>query len=301
MDTELLGQGLTMDGNEPKPAPVTILFLTLNEAHNLHEFLNNLDGFAEKICAVDSFSSDGSVEIAQSYGVEVTQREFSGFGDQWNFALNYFKIDTPWVMKLDPDERLSNKLKESLRKRMAGPKNRGLVITRQLFFMGFRLPVEQKLLRAWPTGSCAFSNVQVNEHPLVEMETEICPGILDHLDSPDLHHWVAKQNSYSSAEANSLAAGEQLSASPNLWGSVLERRMWLKLHFRSFPFRYSLLFLYFFFVCGAWKAGVPGYRWASCRVMVQRLVDYKLLEVKKTGHEQHRLGKQIDISRRDLK
>jgi len=42
------------------------------------------------------------------------QRRFRGFGDQWNFALRELPITAPWTMKLDPDERLSDTLKQEI-------------------------------------------------------------------------------------------------------------------------------------------------------------------------------------------
>ena len=88
--------------------------ISLNEGHNLDAVLRNLTGWAQQVFLVDSYSQDDTVDIALRYGVHVVQRKFLGFGDQWNFALKQLPITATWTMKLDPDERLSENLKENL-------------------------------------------------------------------------------------------------------------------------------------------------------------------------------------------
>jgi len=98
------------------PAPVAVVMITLNESHNMEAVLKNLEGWAQEIFVVDSFSRDDTVDIALRHGAHVVQRRFQGFGDQWNFALENMPISAPWTMKLDPDERLTNELKLQLAK-----------------------------------------------------------------------------------------------------------------------------------------------------------------------------------------
>ena len=80
------------------------------------------------------------------------------------------------------------------------------MVRRRLWFMGRPLPVRQKLVRLWRTGTCTFSDVTVNEHPLVTGRIGTVRGDLEHLDSPDLQHWRHKQDRSSTAEAWPLFA-----------------------------------------------------------------------------------------------
>jgi glycosyltransferase involved in cell wall biosynthesis len=66
--------------------------ISLNEAHNMRLVLENIAPIAREIFIVDSFSSDDTVKIAEEFGVHVVQRKFSGFGDQWNFAMQELRI-----------------------------------------------------------------------------------------------------------------------------------------------------------------------------------------------------------------
>lgn len=265
------------------PVQVAVVMISLNEAHNMEAVLQNLEGWAQEVFLVDSYSADDTVGIALRHGVHVVQRQFRGFGDQWNFALRELPITAPWTMKLDPDERLTDELKRNLAEATARGDADGFTLTRRLWFMGRPLPVRQSLLRVWRTGHCRFSDVLVNEHPLVGGRLVPVRGDIEHHDSPDLDHWLEKQNHYTTTEAIAAHEGQSLSAEPRLFGSPLQRRMWIKHNYRKFPGRYVALFLHHYLVQGAWRAGWVGYVWARLRCDVYRLWEYKLREIQLTG------------------
>ncbi len=149
--------------------------------------------------------------------------------------------------------------------------------------MGRPLPVTQRCLRVWRNGHGRFSDVAVNEHPIVDGIIEHIDGEMAHHDSPDLEHWIEKQNRYTTAEAVAAYQGAPLAEAPRLLGTALQRRMWLKKHFYRVPFRYFMLFLYNWLVQGAWRAGWVGYAWARLRSDVMRLREYKRREIELTG------------------
>jgi glycosyltransferase involved in cell wall biosynthesis len=257
--------------------------IALNEAHNMAAVLDNVCGWAQEIFLVDSYSADETVELALKRGAHVVQRRFRGFGDQWNFAINALPISAPWTMKVDPDERLTPELKSAIEAAIARDEADALVVRRRLWFMGRSLPVRQDLVRLWRTGTCRFSNVLVNEHPIVGGRAVRLSGDLEHHDSPNLHHWWDKQNRYTTAEAGIAFGQAQLSAEPRLFGTGLERRMWLKANFRKLPFRYKLVQLHALLVQGAWRAGRHGMAWARLRAEVHRMIDLKLEEMRLLG------------------
>ncbi len=266
-----------------KAAPIAVVMISLNEAHNMEAVLQNLAGWAQQVFLVDSCSADDTVSIALRHGVHVVQRPFKGFGDQWNFALNELPIATPWTMKLDPDERLTEELKASIQNMILSGEQDGIIIQRRLWFMGAVLPVQQPILRVWRTGSCQFTSVTVNEHPLVNGCLKHAKGILEHHDSPDLDHWLVKQNRYTTAEAISQFEGRALALPPRFFGTTLERRMWLKRYFWKVPGRYLILFMYHLLFVGAWRAGRVGWAWARLRTEVYRIWEYKRLEMDRLG------------------
>lgn len=268
---------------QPGAAPVAVVMISLNEGRNMEAVCQNLAGWAQEVFLVDSYSRDDTVDIALRHGVHVVQRPFHGFGDQWNFALRELPVTAPWTMKLDPDERLSDELKLNLLKAMQQSEVEGLALNRRLWFMARPLPVLQFLVRVWRTGRCRFTDVAVNEHPVVEGRIKPVAGEMAHHDSPDLDHWLEKQNRYTTAEAVIAHNKSPLADAPRLLGTAFQRRMWLKKNFNRLPLRYVLLFLYHWLWQGAWRAGWVGYAWARLRSDVMRLIEYKRREIEITG------------------
>ncbi|KAG1654402.1 Lipopolysaccharide core biosynthesis glycosyltransferase WaaE [Nymphon striatum] len=79
---------------------------------NIDEVLTNLH-FADEIIIVDSFSTDGTVEqIKKRPKVQLIQRPFVNYTDQKSFAMSQASND--WVLFMDADERLTDRLKNEL-------------------------------------------------------------------------------------------------------------------------------------------------------------------------------------------
>jgi hypothetical protein len=145
------------------------------------------------------------------------------------------------------------------------------------------LPIKHNLVRVWRTGACRFSDVEVNEHPLINGRVQHVGGDLEHHDSPDLEHWLDKQNKYTTAEAVATYNRSELGDKPRLLGTKLQRRMWMKKNYMRLPFRYVGLFFYHYLVQGAWRAGWVGYAWSRLRCDVYRIWEFKYREMKITG------------------
>jgi len=267
----------------PGEVPVAVVMISLNEAHNMRAVLNNVSGWAQEVFLVDSCSKDETIDIALEFGVHIVQRTFRNFGDQWNFALRQLPISAPWTMKLDPDERLTDNLKKSINSIIKNNSTDGIILQRRLWFMGKILPVNQSIIRLWRTGNCRFTEVAVNEHPIVNGKIINAEGYLEHHDSPDLDHWIIKQNRYTTMEAINQYKGGALSVIPSFFGTKLERRMWIKRNFWNIPGRYIILYFYHLFILGAWKAGKVGVHWSHLRVEVYRMWEYKKYEIVLTG------------------
>ncbi len=87
---------------------VTPLILTFNESPNLDRTLERLT-WAKRIVVVDSYSTDATIELLQSYPkVEIFQREFDTHANQWNYGLE--QVETEWVLSLDADYVLTEEL-----------------------------------------------------------------------------------------------------------------------------------------------------------------------------------------------
>jgi glycosyltransferase involved in cell wall biosynthesis len=268
---------------------LTAILLTLNEEENLPGALDALRDVAERVFVVDSLSTDATVDIALGAGAEVVQRPFTHFGDQWNWALRSLPIESPWTLKIDPDERPSAELRDELAARLSsgsssGSSPTGYWIRRRLWFMGQPMRQMQWVLRVWRTGRCRFSDVIVNEHPIVDGNCARLGGLLEHVDSPDLQHWIEKQNRYSTMEAIMQARGDEMSGVPRLFGNEMERRLYMKRLFRSVPFRYTGAWLYHAIARGAILDGRIGLAWTRLRIEhYYRSIELKRREIEATG------------------
>jgi len=266
---------------------VTVVILTFNEERNLPAALDSVTGWAKEVFVVDSFSTDRTVDIAlerKSEGLHVVQHHFENYSAQWNWALQNLPISTAWTMKLDADERVTPELALNIIKAInSESNNNGYFILRRLWFMGYPLHVKQDVLRLWRTGTCCFSDVIVNEHPIVKGKIGRLEGLLEHRDSLNLHHWWNKQNRYTTMLAIQKCRGDKLSTEPRLFGTKLERRMFVIKIFFRIPFRYRLQWLYEMFIRGAWRDGRIGLIWARLRVESRRMREFKLKEIQMTG------------------
>lgn len=80
---------------------ITPLILTYNEEENIDRTLAHLT-WAKKIVAIDSYSTDKTLEILQSYPqVCIFQRSFDTFAGQCNYGLQ--KVISEWVLSIDAD------------------------------------------------------------------------------------------------------------------------------------------------------------------------------------------------------
>ena len=92
---------------------ITALILARDEKENIVRTLAALPPLQE-IVLVDSFSSDGTIEVAKAVQpqVHVVQRAFDSHTQQWNFGLD--QIKTEWVLTLDADYELSPELRTEI-------------------------------------------------------------------------------------------------------------------------------------------------------------------------------------------
>jgi glycosyltransferase involved in cell wall biosynthesis len=114
--------------------PISATVITYNEEHNIREALQSLS-WVDEIIVVDSGSSDSTLEICRGFTHKIFQREWTGYIDQKNFAVDRAGHD--WIFSLDADERSTPELCNEI-KRLAreGFSRSGYRIPRVTYFMG---------------------------------------------------------------------------------------------------------------------------------------------------------------------
>lgn len=88
------------------------VIITFNEEHNIERCLKSLIDVVDEIVVVDSYSTDRTKSICQTYKVKFIEQKFLGYIEQKNFALDQASYDH--VVSLDGDEALSETLQESI-------------------------------------------------------------------------------------------------------------------------------------------------------------------------------------------
>lgn len=91
---------------------LSAVIITFNEEEHLEKCLMSLNGIADEIVVVDSYSTDATKEICEKYRVKFVEQKFLGYKEQKNFAITQTTHD--YILSLDGDEALSDELKKSI-------------------------------------------------------------------------------------------------------------------------------------------------------------------------------------------
>jgi len=91
---------------------ITAVIITFNEERNIVRCLQSLEGVADEVVIVDSFSTDQTEPLCLPFGVRFIKHTFEGYIQQKSWAVAQAKYD--YVLALDADEVLSETLKNSI-------------------------------------------------------------------------------------------------------------------------------------------------------------------------------------------
>jgi len=113
---------------------ISVYIIAYNEAEKVRATIESVL-WADEIIVVDSWSTDGTAEIAQALGAKVVQVKFTGFGDLRNQALD--ACSHPWIFSLDADERCTTEAAQEIRAICADPASLDIYrVPRRNYFMG---------------------------------------------------------------------------------------------------------------------------------------------------------------------
>jgi glycosyltransferase involved in cell wall biosynthesis len=113
---------------------ISAYILTYNEAEKIEPAIRSVL-WADEIVVVDSYSTDGTADIAERLGARVVQIPFTGFGDLRNQAMAACTFD--WIFSLDADERCTAEARDEIRAilQSEAPED-AYYVPRKNFFMG---------------------------------------------------------------------------------------------------------------------------------------------------------------------
>ncbi len=199
---------------------LSVAIVSRNEEHNLPRCLKSLAGLAAEIVIVDSGSTDGTRAIAEQYGARWFEREWDHFHGQKNHALA--QCTRAWVLSLDCDEALSEELRDSIKKLIAGPGTfAGAEFARCTRFLGRWIRHGEWYpdwsRRLFERGKGHFEGGAGHDHLVVEGLVTRLRGDLLHDSYPTINSYITKMNSFSDAFLlRELARGKRWRISANL-------------------------------------------------------------------------------------
>jgi glycosyltransferase involved in cell wall biosynthesis len=183
---------------------LSVTLITHNESRHIAACLKSV-AFADEWVVVDSGSTDGTPEIAESMGARVVKTDdWPGFGVQKNRALDLAR--GRWVLSIDADERVSvalaARIQAAIRNEQAAD---GYMLSRISRFCGQWMRHgdwnPDRVLRLFRRERGRFTDDLVHERLEVQGRVERLPGDLLHDTMPTLDDALDKLNRYSTGRA----------------------------------------------------------------------------------------------------
>jgi glycosyltransferase involved in cell wall biosynthesis len=239
--------------------PVSVLMLTLNEELNLANSLENLTQWADDVYIVDSFSTDGTVELAKKYDVQIYQHEFEGHAKQWMWGLLNLPFKHEWVFIHDPDHKTTPELQAELRRlfEQGVPSDvNGIYVKRRNIFRGKWIKhggyYPKYMLKIFRRHLARFDENEFDYRVYIPGKTlQLKSDIIEeNLKEDNVTFWIDKHNRFAVKQAREeiLRCEPQIDwlTNPSFFGSPDQRTLRRKAIWYRMPL-YIRPFLYFFY------------------------------------------------------
>lgn len=238
--------------------PLCVVVLTYNEQVNLPLCLESLTGLVCEVVVVDSGSTDDTLEIARKYGAELLSHPFENYARQRDWAQDNLPFETPWILHLDADERLTPDLVKEVNQVLRGPSHEidGFLLRRRTIFMGRWIRhgghYPSYHLRLFRRGKGRCENRLYDQHFLVDGSVK--PLTNDYVDvvASKLSTWTLRHRRWAELEAQEILTQRDHchQIRPRLLGNPIERRRWLRQAYARFPLftRGFIYWLYRYFL-----------------------------------------------------
>jgi len=188
-------------------ARLSAVLITRNVASRLETCLRSC-AFADEIVIVDSGSTDATLDIARRFNARVVQQDWLGFGKQKQFAVAQANHD--WVLCVDADERVSDALRAGILKELEAPRFQAYEFPRCNRFLGRWLRHGEGYpdlsLRLFDRRRARWSDDPIHEKVVTQSPVGRLKGDLLHESEDGLADYLAKQNRYTTLQAEQLHA-----------------------------------------------------------------------------------------------
>jgi putative colanic acid biosynthesis acetyltransferase WcaF len=272
---------------------VDVLIQTHNEELNLPHTLQSVVGWVNRIFVVDSGSTDKTRQIALDHGASFVTKAWQGYAKQKNWALDNLPFESPWVLILDADERVTEELKLEILRITNRPVKEvnctGYFINRVTVFLGREIWHSAFFpswnLRLFKRGLAHYEEREVHEHMIVHGPTGYIKHLLIHEDHRGLEHFIAKHNRYSTLEAREIYRQRQKWPGwKEFMNNRTSRRRYIKYKFApKLPMPWLFRFIYMYFIRGGILDRRPGLMLCLLISTYELFIRAKYTELVRTG------------------
>lgn len=171
------------EATDRKMPRVSGVITSFNEEHNIADCIESLL-WCDEIIVVDSFSTDSTPEIAQSYdSVRFFQRDYFGAGAQKNWAMQH--VSHEWIFLLDSDERCTPELRQEVEELLVvGPTHDAYMLNRNVYLLGKRIRFSgwqhDQVARLFRRGAAYYENRRVHSVLHTSGETPVLRQAIEH-------------------------------------------------------------------------------------------------------------------------
>jgi glycosyltransferase involved in cell wall biosynthesis len=182
----------------PGRKAVSVIITTFNEDVNIADCIESVL-WADEIIVVDSFSTDRTVEIAESYPVTLLQRQYFGSAAQKNWSLD--RVAHDWVLILDADERVPEPLAREILRLLAREstalgyclRRRNIVFDREIKHSGWST---DKVIRLFHRDHGRYPNRRVHADLDIPGVVPVLKNALVHYTYRSLGQYIEKLMNY---------------------------------------------------------------------------------------------------------
>jgi glycosyltransferase involved in cell wall biosynthesis len=208
---------------------ISAVITTYNEAQLLNTCLESIQDFVEEIVIIDLESQENIKDVASKYKARFYSHPKVEYVELVrNFGIS--KAANEWVLILDPDEQISKKLSDELKKIASTDQYAAVNIPRKnIFFNRWVRHTNwwpDKHVRFFKKGKVSWSN-KIHEYPSVDGKIYEIPAqenlAISHFGYKNVKDFFDRQNRYSTIEAqNRIDKGEGFSFINLVWWPTRE-------------------------------------------------------------------------------
>lgn len=249
-------------------AKLSVLLPTFNNAAIIRPTLESIR-WADEILVVDSFSTDGTVELCREYGASILQHEYIQSARQKNRAIP--RCAHEWVLQIDTDEVLEPGMEGEIKAALEDP---------PVEVDGFRIPFKHHILGEWvrachlypeyhlrlfkrDTGR--FEDKEVHAHVVVPGQVQTLQHHILHYGMTSISKQLGNIDRYSRYQADEL------------------KKRGKRFHWTQLTLRPLAIFVYYYLWARGFTAGYRGLLISALNVTFDFWAHAKLWELETFG------------------